>query len=260
MLSHSERLARRLGKKIDKLDINGPLHTERIDLRFDSQDGTFGTFYNNEAYVDKDLNVLNQKLKEAVRVHQEVKWTRYIQYSLESHARCDGWGRRYWNGVGKRPEEVDGVELSFGLVDVSDPFKLEPGQNSTQAMLVRFSARIDYDKEHGYRQKEMMIYGPSNYVQVWERDCWDVIPLEDMEEDPDDSDEMVPRKGKDYVKGQTEWKLLSDHDSCWREGVQQFLSRNRAVITGLNGLPQRGWYYLEDPPANLSELKRKQRG
>lgn len=109
---------------------------------------------------------------------------------------------------------------------ICETFLKEYGRNNLgQAMMVTFSVSIDYDKEHGYRYLDLLIYAPSNYVQVWARDRSDVIPLDDMDYD-DSEDESYPREGKDYVKTTGEWRLMSDHSSCWTEdGVSRIINQ-----------------------------------
>jgi len=132
-----------------------------------------------------------------------------------------------------------------------------PDRFSDKAMLIEFGISLDYDKEEGYRSLELMIFPNSRYVQVWTRETWNVISLTDLTNEGD----AVPLPGKDYVEGATEWKLLSDHDSCWRsDGVQRFVYENQDKFNVFRGSGFRGWYQIVTPPDNLAELKKKQRG
>lgn len=106
------------------------------------------------------------------------------------------------------------------------------------AMKIAFKTGIDHDKEEGYRYLELVIYGPLNYVQVWTRTSWNVIPLEDLEYDAEQDDHYV-KKGKDYQAGASEWKKIADHDSGWREGVRELLRENERNIHVFSGLD---WY------------------
>ncbi len=115
-----------------------------------------------------------------------------------------------------------------------------------RAMLVSFSARIDHDKEEGYRQIDLLIYGPMNYVQVWTRKRATVIALEDLE----DGDDGGIKPGKDYTTSATEWELLCDHDSGWRtDGVQDFLRKNERDINGFDSPGD--WYTSVPIPAEM---------
>jgi len=117
---------------------------------------------------------------------------------------------------------------------VSDVSKADP-----QAFKLTFDTEVKYDKEEGYRYLDVIIYGPMNYVQVWMRRRWDVIPVEDMDYNEDGG---TPLPGKDYQKGASEWVLLGDHDSGWREGVRKVLSEKD--ITTLRTFNGGDWWKL----------------
>ena len=119
-----------------------------------------------------------------------------------------------------------------------------------QAMRIEFRTKIDHDTEEGYRYADMIIYAPMNYVQVWVRTRWCVIPVDDLECDSDHPDDVFVKKGKDYTEGASEWKLIGDHDSCWRDSVLRFLTNDRNEIQGFSSI--RGWYSIINPP--LTEL------
>lgn len=152
--------------------------------------------------------------------------------------------------------------MSLGTVymlaeTICDQFEKSPGRHSDKAMLIEFRKSIDYNREEGYRRSEMMIYAPTNYVQVWVRDCWNVIPLADMT----DEDDAVPLPGKGYVRGSSEWTILSDHDSCWRDdGVRRYIYQNADELQGFGTLRLNSWYEIINPPREeLKALKKKQR-
>jgi hypothetical protein len=133
--------------------------------------------------------------------------------------------------------------------------KLFPERFADKAMLIQFGVNIDYDKEDGYRGKDLLIWAKSNYVQVWQRDNWNVISLEDLE----DEDDGGPKAGKDYQSGHSEWKFMSDHDSCWRsDGVDQFVFNNRDILTIFRGSFS-NWYTLVTPPPELEQLRQLRR-
>lgn len=105
----------------------------------------------------------------------------------------------------------------------------EPSER--KAFRVCFSLRLDYEKEEGYRYLEMVLWGPMNYVQVWVRESWDVIPIEDLE----DEDDGGPKPGKSYTKGAGPWELVGDHDSCWPDGIKRTVAKNKERINGFSG-------------------------
>ena len=117
-------------------------------------------------------------------------------------------------------------------------------QGLKKAMVVSFSTRVDYDKEEGYRQIDLVLYAPANYVGVYERRRWTVIPLDDLEYDEEAGESFV-KPGKSYVNGGTEWKLICYHDSCWRtDGVHDFLNRYADDINTFDGA--REWFKIVD--------------
>lgn len=109
-------------------------------------------------------------------------------------------------------------------------FQCRKPEAEQKAMLVEFDKSIDHDKEDGYRHFELMIYGPANYVQVWVRETWNVIPLDDLEYNAEE-DESFVKPGKSYDKGASPWQLIGDHDSGWRGRIQDFLRSNEKEIT-----------------------------
>jgi hypothetical protein len=129
-------------------------------------------------------------------------------------------------------------------------FQCKKPEAEQKAMVVGFSIPIDYDKEQGYRHLDVAIYGPMNYVGVWTRERWTVIPLEDLEDDGE-GDTCV-KKGKDYNKGQSEWKQVCYHDSGWRSVVQDIIFQNRDKLGTFDGTCK--FYTLIDPKT-LPEAK-----
>lgn len=87
--------------------------------------------------------------------------------------------------------------------------------------------------EDGYRDYDLILYAPMDYVQVWVRERWDVIPLDHLEYDEDGNGMVKP--GCDYIKGEGPWILITNHDSCWRDGVREFLSKKNKEIKHLTG-------------------------
>lgn len=108
-----------------------------------------------------------------------------------------------------------------------------------KALMVSFSTRLDYDKEEGYRQVDLLIYGPLNYVQVWTRSRWTVIPLEALIDDGDGDTYVAAGKNTLRARpngsasaittpgGAAWWKT-----SCVRSGWRSSDSTARVKITG----------------------------
>lgn len=88
--------------------------------------------------------------------------------------------------------------------------------------VVGFSVPINYEQEDGYRHFDIGLYAECNYVGVYTRERWDVIPLEDLEDEEDGG----PKPGKDYVKGSSGWKFVMSHDSGWRSAVEEIIRSN----------------------------------
>jgi hypothetical protein len=88
--------------------------------------------------------------------------------------------------------------------------------------------------EEGYRNLEIVIYAPMNYVQVWVRETADVISHEDMEYNEAD-DEMYIKAGKDYTKSATPWEKVADHDSAWRSGLEDIFRTRSGYLLCFSG-------------------------
>lgn len=121
-----------------------------------------------------------------------------------------------------------------------------------KAFLVSFKTKTNYTVEEGYRHIDLLIYAPMNYVQVWVRERWDVIPIEDLEDDGQ-GDTLV-RAGCSYTKGETTWALMADHDSCWTEGVHNILRTHEDKIHLLES-SLGNWFQVVRVPVELETLK-----
>lgn len=107
-----------------------------------------------------------------------------------------------------------------------------------KAMKVEFQISLDYDLEDGYRTLSLLIYAPHNYVGVFVKEDWTVIPVDELEESDGDTDIKV---GCDYRQGETGWRLVCYHDSCWRsDGVHNILRLHHDRINGLKYMDT--WY------------------
>lgn len=127
--------------------------------------------------------------------------------------------------------------------------KFQVRQDTTpKAMLLSFRTELG-PAEDGYRFFDVLIYAPENYVTVWTRTRWDVIPETDLEDDAE-SGEVYPKKGKGYVKGETVWQKIADHDSGWRDGVGRALST--AGLSGFSHVDGGGWYAVVEAAKYLT--------
>lgn len=110
-----------------------------------------------------------------------------------------------------------------------------------KGMKIGFKLNIDHDREEGFRNLEVLIFGGgSTYISVFARLNWTVVPVEGLEE------EDGLRPGFDYTKGETPWVHFSCHDSCWTsDGVENILYRFRDRINILDSRYDR-WYETVD--------------
>ena len=122
--------------------------------------------------------------------------------------------------------------------------KWQSRQVRPQALQLSFSVHPDFDKEEGYRQLDLLVYGPMNYVEVWVRRRWTVIPLEDMEWD-EEACESVIKPGQDYQTGATEWERICYHDSGWRTAIADLLFENREKLGTFDGPTGQPWQVVD---------------
>lgn len=105
-----------------------------------------------------------------------------------------------------------------------------------KAMLVSFRT-FRHDNDTIYHHADLLIWAPTNYVQVWKREWW------------------TPRI-EGVPKGETLWTKLSDHDSGWREdGVRRFIRSYELATFG--GPLMWEWYSIIDVPEWLKEGRGK---
>jgi hypothetical protein len=107
--------------------------------------------------------------------------------------------------------------------------KFQAQQERPRAMVV--TVNIDTrEGEEGYRSRDLLLFAPMNYVRVFERERWDVIPEEDLDEKTEE-----PKPGKGYRKGESAWTKIGDHDSAWRDAVSRFFYLHRDEISTWGG-------------------------
>lgn len=116
-------------------------------------------------------------------------------------------------------------------------------QNSEKkALHIRFRTTVDYNKEEGYRYLDLVIFAPHNYVQVWIRSSWNVIPQDELVYDEDLDDTVIARFSEGYRSGSSGWELIHNHDSCWRDGVRNVIQGRHGRLTGLDCILKENWY------------------
>ncbi len=98
-----------------------------------------------------------------------------------------------------------------------------------KALVISFSASLDWEKEDGYRNFDLLLYAEANYVGVYFKERWVVRPV-------------LGEGYGEYTEGTSEWKSLTHHDSCWPDGVSRFLRDNERKIMGLDSLNR--WFKI----------------
>lgn len=131
--------------------------------------------------------------------------------------------------------------------------KWQVKKNPQEALLIQFRTKTNFDKEEGYRYLDLLVYGPMNYVQVWWRRRWCVIPQEYLEDDG--MGDVVVSKGKKYDEGQGDWQTHNahGHDSGWRDTIGRFLDENAKDILGFDKLGDT-WYKIIPVPHDLPSV------
>jgi hypothetical protein len=106
-------------------------------------------------------------------------------------------------------------------------------------MDIKIALNIFYDHgEDGYRNLNLRIYAPYNYVAVLVKEDWTIILENDIDYDKDRL-----KRGKKYIEGDTGWLIASYHDSCWRSAVQDVI---RAYESRLSVIKDSYWYIKRD--------------
>jgi len=92
------------------------------------------------------------------------------------------------------------------------------------AMDLKFSLYSDYERDQSdcYRHLSIRLFAEGNYVTVMLREDAVRAPEGDVD---------------------TGWLLVADHDSCWRDGLQNVLRTYERSISHMDTLFQKdGWY------------------
>lgn len=114
-------------------------------------------------------------------------------------------------------------------------FKFATPHDPTKAMHVGFRLDTDYDAlpkskhDRYYPKAELLLWAPGNYVKVFVREV----------------------EAHDEVKGP--WVKVHDHDSCWRDGVRDFIAVYGGGASGTDAIMN--WYdtitVTEEPTQDL---------
>lgn len=133
------------------------------------------------------------------------------------------------------------------------PVETIPGEIlHPHAFLVEFNLHVDHTKEDGYRFLHLLVYAPQRYVQVWVKESWRV-----WDPPPDEDCNVVTRSGA------SDWQLVIDHDSCWRDGIDEVLrdyERRLATFHSSAFREPHTWYQVVKPPEGLNRETRYKRG
>lgn len=116
---------------------------------------------------------------------------------------------------------------------------------NAKAMILRARLRTPVHLE-GYVTLEIVLFRPMSYTQVWSRVVSTAVPIEGLA--PEDG--LLP--GFDYVKAETPWHIHANHDSCWREGLDDVFKQYESEIVLFSG--PYDWYEMVD--ATLLDLPR----
>jgi hypothetical protein len=105
--------------------------------------------------------------------------------------------------------------------------KMQKDNPKPKGLLIKFQTRLDYEKEDGWRKRELLIYADYNYVGVYTRTCWNVRSVAGL----------LPTT----AQGASDWEALSYHDSCWRDGVSRFIIEHEDEFVSI-GSTFNDWY------------------
>ena len=101
-------------------------------------------------------------------------------------------------------------------------------EKDRRGMIVALTLSTDYEKEEGYRNLHIFLYGECNYIKVLKRETWDVAPIK---QEMYNGHNLPGGEIGEYEKGASDWELLVDHDSCWKsDGLHRVLWEYRERI------------------------------
>jgi hypothetical protein len=96
--------------------------------------------------------------------------------------------------------------------------------SETKALSVSFALTLP-PEDSGRKSLEAVIFAPSNYVQVWTRESWDL----------------------ESGQGESAWVLVTHHDSTWRQSLEGILNKWKPV--GFSNHIK--WFKVVDPRSFL---------
>lgn len=133
-----------------------------------------------------------------------------------------------------------------------NPGKYQRQKNAPRAFKMTFTLTVDCDVEDGYRQLELILYAPGNYVQVWRRETWSVVSEKDLEWDENTLESRL-RPGASYQDGASPWEKIGDHDSCYPDSIERCLQEyGQRILCFDSG----DWYEVVEPPEGLVDETR----
>jgi hypothetical protein len=113
----------------------------------------------------------------------------------------------------------------------------------TEDKAMQMGIRI-HDKERDpdeyYVTLDLLLYGPIRYVKVCERKSWKPA-IEGLK------------------SGNTPWYLRCEHDSAWREDVNNFFNNRKDTFLTFSGPELFRWYSIVDVPPEIKNLTYERR-
>lgn len=125
---------------------------------------------------------------------------------------------------------------------IASTFRTNLGKNTpSKVMVLHFSVSVA-DEFEGYARWTMILWAPSNYLEVWVRKEWNQVPAEGLDGD----DDLKP--GFEYKLGAEPWTILISHDSGWRSTIQDFINQHRHEFLTLNEFGTHDWFSIAQVP------------
>lgn len=104
--------------------------------------------------------------------------------------------------------------------------------SNPKAFVIRFCKKVNTEVEEGQRYVDLAICNKAEKVGVYTRDCWNIIPAEDLEYN-EEFGSLAAKEGKAFSKGVTPWVLLGSEALGWDVIVYNFLRENGGTFNSL---------------------------
>lgn len=132
------RAGHRGTKKIDTITIKGDFISEKVDLRYHTEDGTYHASIGTVDFQDDSLPDLKSKLTAHIKKQEVLTWERYILVdyrSTELATVLGGTRGDYYSQhkAKKNANDVGGLTLEYQVFEVSNPFDMQIGDNKRPA-------------------------------------------------------------------------------------------------------------------------------